>query len=547
MKNSKIKQVITIVNILYLIIIIILPNILYSQSESQIKFEYLIPMWQHTIIDSSLISDHPQGKDVFTNESRYKFKDSTIYIANSYQGQFFGAYFEKISTINGKKYWSTYFDKRNIDKMETVSSINLSKNDLEVLCFRAKTNSIFNDKNKFSRWIFDNKTGNPLQHEFAEFQDTTSPILISNMILISDSYLYTLGDKYIYISPFKSSEHKDSADVYSYYLDSLGTLIKKNFLYDLKKKYSLSKIQQFYKINQDKFLSLRKNANTWDWSSDTAKLTYYFDIFNKEMQPIFTQEIEGLEYKLSKYTSIGIKYADDELFVIESNDEINERLYFYDYQGNLINKYDIISQDSSIIYLTAITKLNDDTFLLSGTTFNLKPDNNNYLNFFKIDLKEELELLKRFKVIPKNHFWDSNHIIQLENDDIILGGIYGYNEFENGEFKRKAGNWHSWLRIKAEDLGLKTSTEQISPKEKINIKLFPNPVKNQLTIDFQNSFTGTLEILDEFGRFLFNQKLKNIIKKCVDVSKFPKGAYFIKIMDDRRNNQLIIKSFVIQQ
>jgi len=529
MRTKETKVILTKISKFFFIIIVLLlciPYIIYSQNDSQIKFDKLQPLWQHIIVDSSLIPEFAYGKDMFLNNTKYIVNNQDIYIADTYFGQFLGAYFESINITDGKKNWSNYFDKRNIDKMESVSHFNLINNGLEVLCFRAKNNSIiFNKKHKFSRWIIDNNSGIKLKHDFASFKDTLSPTLYS-FLGFSSSSLYPVEDRFIYAS--RANVIKDSADVYAYILDSLGSVITKNFIYNLEKKYYYNELHSFHKINQDSFLAIRFNYNTLNSDSDTLKTALYFDIFNNKLQLLFTKEIKGLEYENNKYTSISIKYIDNQFFIIETNDAINEVIYLYTFSGILINKFNVKTSENNVIYYTTVNKINDGTFLLTGTTYNSKPGKYNYLHFFNFSQDSKMELLKRYRILPESHILETNYIEQLANNDIILGGIHSYIEFEFGEYKRKSGNWHTLMRIKSEDLGLYNSIIDSDSKSLDKLKLTPNPVNNLLKVNSEKIKINKIEIFNNIGELVIKEMHENVNTLTIDISSLNKGIYFIK-------------------
>jgi len=74
------------------------------------------------------------------------------------------------------------------------------------------------------------------------------------------------------------------------------------------------------------------------------------------------------------------------------------------------------------------------------------------------------------------------------------------------------------------------------------VSFYPNPVKNELTIEMSSSINETsYEILDLSGKILWTS---NIDKKAtVNVSKFPLGVYVLKVTTD---NKTTVKKFVKQ-
>ena len=76
----------------------------------------------------------------------------------------------------------------------------------------------------------------------------------------------------------------------------------------------------------------------------------------------------------------------------------------------------------------------------------------------------------------------------------------------------------------------------------IDLKLYPNPTKDNLTISFKESFNqASVEIVDIIGKGLLSTQAKNNTKIILNVSELPSGIYFAKITSD---NKSITKKFV---
>ncbi len=86
-----------------------------------------------------------------------------------------------------------------------------------------------------------------------------------------------------------------------------------------------------------------------------------------------------------------------------------------------------------------------------------------------------------------------------------------------------------WIKITTDPLSVNDL------KNNTNFVLYPNPVKNQLTI--KSNVTGNVEILDITGKVVLNAAIKTL-RQNIDVSELPSGVYFVKI-----NNA--IKKFVV--
>ncbi|MFK7772033.1 MAG: PKD domain-containing protein [Saprospiraceae bacterium] len=77
-----------------------------------------------------------------------------------------------------------------------------------------------------------------------------------------------------------------------------------------------------------------------------------------------------------------------------------------------------------------------------------------------------------------------------------------------------------------------TSLENLS--EWKDVFIFPNPTNDFLRISFgkKQSDASLIEVINSLGQTIFTKKVENVIEE-INVSNFPKGIYFIKIMDGK--------------
>ena len=86
----------------------------------------------------------------------------------------------------------------------------------------------------------------------------------------------------------------------------------------------------------------------------------------------------------------------------------------------------------------------------------------------------------------------------------------------------------------------KEASNILTENSKGEIKMYPNPVVNDLIIDFGNSDFDSLSILDLSGRIIYSQKLKS--KNInIPVNNFSKGTYIVKLSS---KSQEIVKQFI---
>ncbi|MBV6485967.1 MAG: hypothetical protein KFKLKKLM_02595 [Flavobacteriales bacterium] len=85
-----------------------------------------------------------------------------------------------------------------------------------------------------------------------------------------------------------------------------------------------------------------------------------------------------------------------------------------------------------------------------------------------------------------------------------------------------------------------TSVNDFSSKNEIRI--YPNPAKNSLTISFENDNSSTIQIVDITGKIVLTKKLIKTIER-LDISSLQNGMYFIKIQSNEKDfvQKLIVK------
>jgi len=66
------------------------------------------------------------------------------------------------------------------------------------------------------------------------------------------------------------------------------------------------------------------------------------------------------------------------------------------------------------------------------------------------------------------------------------------------------------------------------------IKIYPNPVNNQIHIIVKNVKTATLNVYDVQGKIVYSEKIKNENSE-IDFTSFSKGFYLFKIIDENGN------------
>ncbi|MFY9309187.1 MAG: T9SS type A sorting domain-containing protein [Bacteroidia bacterium] len=110
-------------------------------------------------------------------------------------------------------------------------------------------------------------------------------------------------------------------------------------------------------------------------------------------------------------------------------------------------------------------------------------------------------------------------------------------------------NYNSNIKIRRSDFyfvknvmdSLLTGTNEIKAT---NWKVYPNPAVDNLTIELPNvSNDATIEIKNLLGEILYSEKFVASSNKIINTSEFPKGVYFIQILNEQK---LLIEKFIKQ-
>lgn len=145
-------------------------------------------------------------------------------------------------------------------------------------------------------------------------------------------------------------------------------------------------------------------------------------------------------------------------------------------------------------------------------------------------------------------FFDGGESMIVFEESIISGNQCidpDTNAFESSYFGHIFGEQY-WYSITTESDGSLTlslsspnfcgasftnqvlSTEEVSEN---NVILFPNPVKDKLTLENPDLKITNIQIINTEGKLILQQKI-NSIKTEIDFSALSKGIYFIRIESD---------------
>lgn len=72
-------------------------------------------------------------------------------------------------------------------------------------------------------------------------------------------------------------------------------------------------------------------------------------------------------------------------------------------------------------------------------------------------------------------------------------------------------------------------------------KLFPNPVKDVLDIEFETSQTGIVRIFDAKGTLIYNLDIENQDRIEIKSAEFPAGIFILQFNGNTNGSTIFVK------
>lgn len=139
-----------------------------------------------------------------------------------------------------------------------------------------------------------------------------------------------------------------------------------------------------------------------------------------------------------------------------------------------------------------------------------------------------------------NKEWEKVYWAVVQSSiDVVQTVDGGFVMFQTeGISPQGAGNL--WI-VKADANGVITSTPEYTVNEVSEIKIYPNPVQNQLNIQFSQPITAQVIIHNQLGQKVQQHELKNVSEYIFETTKLTTGIYFISVVSI---NQIINQKFI---
>jgi len=535
--------------IFIILITVFFKSFLISQIVPYVPIEFIdyTPKWIHIPIDSTLIdNERYDGMNHFTSndfplplllEKDYMYITANTIVKNENNQKNAGGLIEKIDVNTGQTVWSSYFDSRNNDRDEYIESIFYNENkDLEVITDRRIKNDKYwgndalGDTAVLSRWVFNKNTGEILGHNYIDSKDTLAKTIKFSKHNRRLLYHQRNGN----FQYFRT----DGLDYSLSILDENGRILKSKVTDTIKfeKYYDFDSIyvpafNRMKKINDDTLITL-------DLIYDRYKREKFdrqtrINLYNKKLEITKSLSIDSL--LPDRFDFLRIYTSNDKYFSLfgrfkeyyVKRDTLFYR--FFDYDGNLIRHFTSIYNNENVFFKYTYLEIEKEFLIVALDRYFTK------LIFLKPKEDGTFEFVKEFYFKDNGRAFIPRLIMQLKNGDILMKGK---NSNKVADIT-KLQQWNNWVCISAKDLGLKSTSIVEAIKDLPEIKIYPNPTKDILNIEFQDSFEGNVEVKNELGQSILKKKIEEVINLKLDVSSLISGIYFIEIHDF--NGQLIYK------
>ena len=526
----------------------------HSQSipYKEIKFKNLNPLWIYAPIDSAIITENNDGRNHFANISDipipHYIDDNYLYIAHhifSWTNEVEGALLEKINLTNGNIEWSNKWGLSNNDRQEWVESIFIDgegylnvitdKRIVEPFNDNFPTFNYFGDTCLLSIRKFNTNDGVLFEHIESEIDDSES-IRIKNNVF-GNTILYPVSNTKFQYYEFDAWHGTISL----YNIDENGHPISDviidtvQFMDNVDISIDDVKFTRYMvKVSRDTFITLDILIGEPNSNIDTQNIV---TIYDGEMNVINKFRIDSLlKYN---YEKIFLKYANKDFIHIYGRNRLQSArdTNFYlivNYNGELQRQFTGVYKGRNHSLGLPLYLEKENEYLQSCFSTHYYG-----LDFVLTNPNDSTTLLKEFYINDIDYGYYTNYLEQLENGDILAFGYTSY--FDDNRYVFICP---TIMRIKAEDLGIEsTSTDDIS----FNINkllIAPNPVKNNLKISSENLLIRRILVFSILGELIIEKEVNLNNIQSLNVENLGKGIYIIKAYDDK--NKYEIGKFIKQ-
>lgn len=518
------KQILFVIMALY-------SCISYSQPKSNFKLTNITPIWSHFSYGYGL-SDSIQAHII---QKKPLIQDDNIFILHNIIDKYYQGYLiEQLDVQTGKTNWQRYFNSEKLNDREFAYDFKLINNSINLSLFKENQRGAANIINplwfraNYNSISFDTYSGNTLRHIKTNPLDTMNRILAMPIVLAYvntySTHLFQRSNSTLYVQQ-KVALIDDKADEMVLDLISLDTLghVLDSSQFSFPINQIIKKVQIIEYDDQKYFSFIFGHDELNPKVGRNITMLYFDENFEFLNKVVLTDLIDPAEFYAI------IDYNKDYFIVmgnenIPSSDDIISTFYLFDHNGNLKEKirldntpYNKYSDNAMATYLE-----NNKKMLIVVAK---KRVNMNNIIFINSDGNGQIENTKICEVKNQKNNLAVNQLSTVGLDKLLINFMY----VDELSTITPIPKWSNWTLLDLKDLGIKTSTENLI--KDVEVKMFPNPIVNELNIDAKIIF-DQLDIYDVQGHLV-----KSVFNKynTIDMSDLKNGIYFCDIIREGKS------------
>ena len=542
----------------------------YGQSNcpySPLEFEEVSPIWQHLIIDSTMIGyQAPDPKDNFQYNGHNHLSleiDINSFVEGGFlygfseiaiTGDISGALIEKIDLDTGELIWQISNDIRTSEFREKVLRTRIQDNMFIISGVRediVDEISITLDENffvgksegKIFERRYDLETGIEISH-FTPSQEDSLAYNFSFIPWLYYNYFFEESENFLDAKDFQTGMGRY---LIRRKIDSLGrldggldTVVTGRFNDRLLLDGIFTAGPRFHKKTDGNFLYIEQY-------SPIVGVNHSFEAFLSEYDKDFNliNERNLKDFGLEQFSLLQIINVEADFIILRGCYNVESQVVsncesfclVLDQNLDLVDRFDLV--DSEEIQYTiqpkTIPKANDGSFFVSNSEFSFT-DGSSFIDILQSTSGGILEKIKKLTVTEKNRITSIEYMEILENGDFLIRFRHGC--FENGSI----GNvYREWQRLDATDFNTSVSTNNNALDVKYNVS--PNPFNIYLEIDNPGTSITEVNIIDLQGILIKNHRVNRESTIHINTSQIEAGYYFIQLLtnDHKKLSAGIVK------
>ncbi|MBK6861294.1 MAG: T9SS type A sorting domain-containing protein [Saprospiraceae bacterium] len=530
--------------------LIIIGNLAQAQIYKPLGFKNYTPIWSHMhntdkipILEGNWIFlEQNYDRDPFVIDDGVLYNAYNIVFGPAWIG---GYYLEAIDLTNGKVLWDHVYYSENVGERRFANRPEIHGDTLELLIHEEYDNTdTFFKPIWFTayprRLSFNKRSGDIIYSTFNIPKDPNARKL-PVPFPYGPTHLYYEGTDFIVINHLALTDTttgKSSVWYNRFVLDQHGKEKDNSEMYIPTKYFKISDaLYDFESNNSYCFYSSETHPDTL-----TKNFEIGFHYMNRKMQILDSGKLNFLNTGKENFFSPA--FISSDYFIFRSDTIVEQPYYFkymyltlFDRKGTPLEKIDLRPLDINSTNINTMQSTLIQTKTGPKILSCVHSRTNRTVDFYLSDGAGQFTKTKSFQTDPSTKTEISLIKIERVGDNILCYFIHR----ETATRLDPAPLWSSWIMIKGEDLGLLTTNNVVSLDQENTLKILPNPVYDNLTIEFDKVCSGLLYVYNEIGQLVSTKNIEFSKELSFNSSHLLHGKYTIQFIT---NNKVMSAQFI---